>query len=121
MAHAVKAESALGLALLFAATQAFAHAQLQNTAPPAGATVPPPSEIRLQFSEGVEPLFSGAILKAAGGSSEPLGRPKVEPGDNKVLIVPISRPLSPGRYSVRWHAVSVDTHRTEGTFQFTVK
>jgi len=38
-----------------------------------------------------------------------------------LLVVPISRPLSPGRYSVRWHAVSVDTHRTEGAFQFTVK
>jgi|SRR5271166_2837893 len=115
------AKIVFSLAFSLAAGQTFAHAQLQKTTPPAGGSVPPPSEIRLEFSEGVEPLFSGMTLKAANGSSEPLGRPKVEPGDNKVLVVPISRPLSPGRYSVRWHAVSVDTHRTEGAFQFTVK
>ncbi len=26
----------------------------------------------------------------------------------------------PGAYHVRWHAVSVDTHKTEGNFTFTV-
>ena len=29
-------------------------------------------------------------------------------------------PLPPGAYTVEWHAVSVDTHRTEGRFGFTV-
>jgi len=28
--------------------------------------------------------------------------------------------LKPGRYRVRWHVVSVDTHRTEGSFEFSV-
>ena len=115
------AKIVLSLAFGLAAGQALAHAQLQKATPAAGAAVAPPAEIRLEFSEGVEPLFSGVTLKAANGASEPLGRLKHESGDNKVLVVTISRPLSPGRYSVRWHAVSVDTHRTEGAFQFTVK
>ncbi len=51
----------------------------------------------------------------------PLGAAKVEAGDQKVLIVPIAKPLSPGLYTVHWHAVSVDTHHTQGTFEFTVK
>jgi methionine-rich copper-binding protein CopC len=29
--------------------------------------------------------------------------------------------LRPGTYRVSWHAVSIDTHRTEGAFTFTVK
>jgi hypothetical protein len=29
--------------------------------------------------------------------------------------------LPPGTYKVRWHAVSVDTHATDGDFSFTVK
>jgi copper resistance protein C len=51
----------------------------------------------------------------------PLGAPKVEAGDQKVLIVPIAKALAAGDYTVRWHAVSVDTHHTQGTFSFTVK
>ena len=27
--------------------------------------------------------------------------------------------LGPGRYHVRWHVLSVDTHKTEGSFSFT--
>jgi copper resistance protein C len=38
-----------------------------------------------------------------------------------VLIVPISKALAAGAYTVHWHAVSVDTHHTQGTFEFTVK
>jgi copper resistance protein C len=30
------------------------------------------------------------------------------------------KPLSPGTYRVRWHVLSVDTHRTEGSFTFHV-
>jgi methionine-rich copper-binding protein CopC len=35
--------------------------------------------------------------------------------------VPIAKPLSAGAYTVHWQAVSVDTHHTQGTFEFTVK
>ena len=30
------------------------------------------------------------------------------------------QPLPPGIYTVKWRAVTVDTHHTEGTFTFTV-
>jgi hypothetical protein len=30
------------------------------------------------------------------------------------------KPLMPGVYQVHWHVISVDTHRTEGNFSFTV-
>jgi len=114
-------EIAASLAFAFAATSAFAHAQLEKATPPVGGTVAPPSQLRLEFSEGVEPRFSGVTLSAAGGGSAELGKPTVEPGHRNVLIVPIAKALSPGVYTVRWHAVSVDTHHTQGTFEFTVK
>ncbi len=111
---------ATSLAFAFAATSAFAHAQLQKATPPVGGTVSSPSEIRLEFSEGVEPKFSGLTLTGAGGAAA-LGAPAVEAGHQNVLIVPIAKPLAPGAYTVHWHAVSVDTHHTQGTFEFTVK
>jgi methionine-rich copper-binding protein CopC len=36
-----------------------------------------------------------------------------------VLAVPV-KPLAAGVYTVLWHATSVDTHKTEGHFTFTV-
>jgi copper resistance protein C len=108
------------LAFALVATQVFAHAQLEKATPAVGATVAGPSEIRLEFSEGVEPKFSKVSVTGPAGVV-PLEATKTEPSNPAVLIVPISKPLSTGAYTVHWHAVSVDTHHTQGTFQFTVK
>ena len=112
---------ATSLAFALAATSAFAHAQLEKAVPPVGGTVSPPSEIRLEFSEGVELKFTKVTLTGPDGAAAPLGAARTESGNQEVLIVPISKPLSAGVYTVRWHAVSVDTHHTQGTFEFTVK
>jgi copper resistance protein C len=111
---------ALSLAFAVVATQAFAHAQLEKATPAVGGTVASASEIRLEFSEGVEPRFTKVSLTGPGGVV-PLGGAKTEPSNQAVLIVPISKALAAGAYTVRWQAVSVDTHHTQGTFEFTVK
>jgi methionine-rich copper-binding protein CopC len=111
---------AASLALICEATTAFAHAQLEKAVPAVGGTVASPSEIRLEFSEGLEPKFSKVSLTGPGGAV-PLGAAKTESGNPAVLIAPISKPLSAGVYKVHWQAVSVDTHHTQGTFDFTVK
>ena len=108
------------LPLICGATSAFAHAELKKATPPVGGTVASASEIRLDFSEGVEPKFSKVSLTGPDGAV-PLGATKTESGNQAVLIVPISKPLSAGAYKVHWQAVSVDTHHTQGTFEFTVK
>ena len=108
------------LAFVCAATDAFAHAQLEKAIPAVGSTVAGPSEIRLEFSEGVEPKFTKVSLTGPGGAV-PLGAVNTEPNNQAVLIAPISKPLSAGAYKVHWQAVSVDTHHTQGTFEFTVK
>jgi methionine-rich copper-binding protein CopC len=108
------------LALALVATQAFAHAQLEKATPAVGGTVSPPSEIRLEFSEGVELKFTKVTLTGPSGAAS-LGAPRTESGNQAILVVPISKPLSAGVYTVHWQAVSVDTHHTQGTFEFTVK
>jgi copper resistance protein C len=112
---------AASLAFAFAATAAHAHALLETATPSVGGTVAPPSEIRLKFSEGVEPRFCTVALSAAAGGTVPLGRPSVAPGDKSLLIAKVGKTLPPGVYTVTWHAVSVDTHKTQGSFSFTVK
>jgi copper resistance protein C len=113
-------KAAASLAVICAATAAFAHAQLEKAAPPVGGTIASASEIRLTFSEGVEPKFSKVTLTGPDGAV-PLGAAKTDPSNQAVLIVPIAKPLSAGAYKVHWQAVSVDTHHTQGTFEFTVK
>jgi methionine-rich copper-binding protein CopC len=109
------------LALAAAATAALAHAQLQKADPAVGGTVATsPKEIRLKFSEGLEARFSGIALTTQAGEAVALGKPAVDPADASTFVAPISRPLKPGVYKVTWHAVSVDTHKTQGSFNFTV-
>lgn len=112
---------AASLVLVCGARAALAHARLEKAVPSVGGTVASASEIRLTFSEGVEPKFSGATLTSPAGANAPLGQPRVEGGDQRVLIIPIMSALTAGEYAVRWRAVSVDTHHTQGTFKFTVK
>ena|ERR1700722_5788147 len=111
---------AASLALICASTAAFAHAQLEKATPPVGGTVASASEIRLTFSEGVEPKFTKVSVTGSSGAVS-LGAAKTEAGNQAVLVVPISQPLTAGAYTVHWQAVSVDTHHTQGTFAFTVK
>jgi len=111
----------VSLAFALVATEAFAHAKLVKATPPVGGTVASPSEIRIEFSEGIEPKFTGVTLTSASGATVPVGAAKTEAGNAAVLIVPIAKPLAPGVYTVRWHAVSVDTHHTQGNFEFTVQ
>ncbi|EFA1345042.1 hypothetical protein E8121_004861, partial [Escherichia coli] len=41
--------------------------------------------------------------------------------DQKRLIVPLADSLKPGTYTVDWHVVSVDGHKTKGHYTFSVK
>ena len=56
------------------------------------------------------------------GDGRPIatGAAVVDPGNDKQLVL-LLPPLTPGRYRVHWHVVSVDTHRTEGEYSFTVE
>ena len=106
-------------ALMVPPVGALAHAFLDHAVPPVGGAVPtPPKEIRLTFSEGVEPRFSGIELTTSDGRAIATAAIR-DPADDKQLVLAVPN-LAPGRYRVNWHVVSVDTHRTEGEFTFTV-
>jgi methionine-rich copper-binding protein CopC len=107
-------------ALLLAAPAALAHAFLSRSSPAVGSTVhQPPSELRLWFTEELEGAFSTAEVTDAGDRSVVAGPVQVDPGNHQLMIVPL-KPLTSGRYHVKWHALSVDTHTTTGTFTFEV-
>ncbi|MVV50769.1 hypothetical protein EJA72_21385 [Pseudomonas sp. PB120] len=107
------------LGSLFAASSVFAHAHLQSQTPAADSTVSAPNELRLVFSEGVEAAFSKVTI-TKDGADVPVKGVTTEGSDKKTLVVTPAAPLAAGAYKVEWHAVSVDTHKSEGAYSFKV-
>lgn len=100
-----------------ATAPAFAHAHLSKSAPAAGATVGTPAEIVLNFTEPLEPAFSTIELRDSMGKRIETAKPQVKDDIMRLQL----KPLPAGRYTVNWRVLSVDTHKSQGDFVFTVK
>jgi hypothetical protein len=104
-------------AIAGASAPAVAHAFLDHASPRAGDNLkPPPVKIKLHFTEELEPAFSG-ITVTDETAHDVTASPVIVSGTEMDVSL---KPLSPGRYRVTWHAVSVDTHRTDGKYNFLV-
>ena len=106
--------------LTLGAVPASAHAFLITASPGVGTTVAqPPREVVIDFTEGVEPLFSTIAVSDGAGGRVDIGKPHLEGGDAHLAVA--LKPLAPGAYEVTWHATATDTHKTQGSFGFVVK
>jgi methionine-rich copper-binding protein CopC len=113
------------LALLWAlsgttlgASPALAHAFLEHAEPRVGSSVvAPPESLTLSFTEPIEPSFSRIEVRDSAGRRVDTG-PMRHAAPNTLAVA--LQPLPPGTYRVHWTVTSVDTHETEGTFQFSV-
>jgi methionine-rich copper-binding protein CopC len=95
---------------------ANAHAMLDRASPPVGSTVAQaPSRLTLSFTEKLEPAFSGATVTNASGQRVDTA----ERASGSTLQISL-KSLPPGAYKVHWHVLSVDTHKTEGSYSFSV-
>jgi len=107
--------------LVFLPRAALAHAFLDHSEPKVGSEVAKaPTEVRIRFTQAVEPAFSKIEVKDKDGKAVDKKDTHLDPQDKQTLIVSLEA-LPPGVYQVSWHVVSVDTHPTRGDFKFTVK
>jgi methionine-rich copper-binding protein CopC len=94
-----------------------AHAFLDHANPRVGSTGPAPSQLELWMTEELEPAFTKVQVFDAQGH-------EIDNKDARIsgatMIVSLPK-LAPGTYLVKWKAVATDTHRTTGTFKFTVQ
>ena len=112
---------AFGLALV-GTPSAFAHAHLLSETPAAKAVVTvAPTELTLQFSEGVALKFTGVKVTGPNDAGVALGAESLDPKDDTLLTVPLTAALPAGVYTVSWRALSTDGHKTSGTYSFAVK
>jgi len=105
-----------------ASQQAMAHAHLKTETPAANVVVTTsPTELTLGFSEGVEPSFSKVEVNGPDNKPVKTGAFTLAEKDNTQVLIPLPTPLTSGKYQVSWHVVSVDGHKTQGQYIFTVK
>jgi methionine-rich copper-binding protein CopC len=106
----------MALALIGCSAPAEAHAMLDHASPAVGSTVnSSPGQVTLYFTQGLEPKFSGGEVRNAAGARVDHGK-----GISGNIMQLSVGSLPPGRYTVTWHALSVDTHTTQGSFGFQV-
>ncbi|HEY4261753.1 MAG TPA: copper resistance protein CopC [Schlesneria sp.] len=116
MGKSKRAIACLLLALTASGTTAQAHAKLDHASPAAGSTIgSSPNEVTLYFTESLEPKFSGAEVLSSAGTRMDGG----SSASGNTLRIGV-KSLSPGAYTVNWHVLSVDTHKTHGSFSFHV-
>ena len=97
-----------------------AHAFLERAEPAVGSTVQTsPSEVRVLFTENIEPALSTVQVFDASGREVDKQDVHLDRLNHAVLHVSLP-PLEVGSYKVVWRAVSVDTHVTKGSFDFRV-
>ena len=105
------------LFIALAPVAARAHAFLDHASPLVGSTVATaPHEVVLTFTQNLEQAFSTAQVTDSSGARVDQGKAQISGNTMTVGL----KALAPGSYKVRWHALSVDTHTTEGAFTFTV-
>jgi methionine-rich copper-binding protein CopC len=97
-----------------------AHAFLERADPAVGSTVQKsPGEVRIWFTEKIEPAFSTIQVFNASGKEVDKHDVHLDRSNHALLQLSLP-PLQAGTYKVVWRVVSVDTHVTNGTFTFRI-
>ncbi len=108
------------LILLAESARLEAHAFLKDAEPRVGSTVQSsPSEVRIRFTENIEPVVSSIQVFEASGKEVDKRDLHLDRTDHAVLHVSLPQ-LGAGTYKVVWRVVSVDTHVTSGNFTFRI-
>jgi methionine-rich copper-binding protein CopC len=108
------------LILVAASARLEAHAFLKDANPGVGSTIQTsPSEVRIRFTENIEPAVSSIQVFDASGKEVDKHDLHLDRSDHALLHISLPQ-LAVGTYKVVWRIVSVDTHVTNGNFTFRV-
>ena len=106
---------------VLSANVALGHSGLQRAEPPVDSTLKrPPTEVKLYFTERLEPAYSTVRVEDGQGARVDRDDSRVDRSSPLLMRVTLP-PLAPGTYTVIWRVLSVDWHITEGRFTFRVE
>ncbi len=106
--------------ILLAAT-AWAHPKPVRSHPAPNASLTrSPTRVQVWFNEELDSKGSKLTVWSETGEQVDQGNSKVSLDDRAVIVVGL-KPLSPGRYTVKWRAMADDDREvTQGEFTFRV-
>jgi len=100
---------------------ALGHSGLQRAEPPVESTLKrPPTEVKLYFSERLEPAYSTVRVEDGKGARVDRDDSHVDRSNPLLMRVTLT-PLDRGTYTVVWRVLSVDSHITQGRFKFRIE
>ncbi|WP_112486868.1 copper resistance protein CopC [Thiomonas sp. X19] len=98
---------------------AYAHSFPKIEVPPMNGTVKSvPTQVAITFTEELNAHFSGIRVENSKGQRVDTGAGHL--AANHLLFTVALKPIGPGTYTVLWHALSDDGHKTHGEYRFTV-
>jgi copper transport protein len=110
------------LACVALPAQAWAHLKLQSSSPAQGDTVRTSlTEIRLTFTQAVEPRYTTVSLLDNNGNAINIGT--LEPvgtGKTQQFIYRLTHPVVSGEFVLQWKTAGTDGHVVSGSFDFIV-
>ena len=107
--------------MLLTAGDAAGHAVLQRAEPRVESRLKrPPDEVKLYFSERLEPAYSALRVVNERGEQVDRRDSRVDRADPTLLRATLP-PLPPGTYKVLWRVLSIDADVTDGAFTFRVE
>src|SRR5271169_5643833 len=108
----IKHWSLAAVLLLALQSPAWAHAFLDHAEPKVGGVITnSPPLLKIWFTQNLEPAFSSVQVQDAQGREVDKKDLRLDDKDKSLVIVSLPH-LPAGIYTVIWHVVSVDTHRT---------
>jgi methionine-rich copper-binding protein CopC len=109
------------LGIVAIGTSAFGHAFLDRSEPRVGATISKaPAVVNIWYTQEPEPAFSRIEVYNSDGKE--IDKKDTHPDEKDARELIVSLPdLPAGIYKVVWHVLSVDTHKTQGDFKFTIQ
>jgi hypothetical protein len=115
-------QGAAGVAMLLMAATAWAHAQLDHASPAVGSEVKAsPGQVQVWFDDEVNPSGTTIQVFDPAGKQIDLKDSKQDKKDKALMTVSVPKTLPDGVYKVKWHALCLEGHNTEGDYTFTVK
>ncbi len=96
-----------------------AHAFPASEQPSAGATLKSsPTAVEIHFDNPVEAMFARLQVSDKNGGGVTASAPAVS--EDGITVSVKLKPLPSGDYTVKWSVVAEDSHRSEGSYTFTV-
>jgi copper resistance protein C len=103
------------------AAPALAHARVVSSNPAANASIAPPKQVSVTFSEKLVPAFSKVEISMAGMNMAVPVKTSVSTDGKTIVAVPQGA-FAKGAYVIKWSAAAADDgHHTAGTIPFKIK